>query len=108
MKWAAMALTLIASPALADGIPRGLGHPVDGAHWYDRSCCDMRDCEPVEAGAIMPEPGGFRVRYLTSNGIIAEGFLRFGATGIRFSRDGMEHACAIGARALCIYLPPGS
>lgn len=108
-----MAVAIVAimavSPALADGIPRGLGHPAtDGAHWYDRSCCDTRDCEPVEAGAIMPEAGGFRVRYLTSDGVVAEGFLPFSSTGIRPSRDGLEHACAIGARVMCIYLPPGS
>ena len=105
----ALLFALFATTARADGIPRGLGHPKEGEmHWYDRSCCDMRDCEPVEAGAIMPEPGGFRVRYLTSQGVIAEGFLPFSSTGIRPSKDGREHACAIGARAACIYLPPGS
>jgi hypothetical protein len=108
-RWTLITLALVASPAFADGIPRGLGHPQNGeTHWYDMSCCSQKDCEPVEAGAIMPEPGGFRVRYLTSQGIVAEGFLPFSSTGIRPSKDGREHACAIGARAACIYLPPGS
>lgn len=94
--------------ARAEELPRGLGHPTDGSHFYDYSCCDLRHCEPVEQGAIVPAPGGFQMRYRRQDGSIAEGFLKFGSTGIRISKDGMEHACAVNNKVICIYIPAGT
>jgi hypothetical protein len=90
-------------------IPRGLGHPQGGgAHWYDTGCCSMKDCEPVEPGAIVMTPEGYHVRYLTSRGWVAEGFIPHGSSAIRQSRDSQEHACAITTeRVLCIYIHMG-
>jgi len=88
-----------------EAIPRGLGHTPGAEHWYDRQCCHDRDCEPVEPGAIRETPEGYVIRYMTSRGYIAEGFLPYGHTGIRSSQDGREHACAPGERVVCIYIP---
>jgi len=103
---ALIALPFLSFPTEAqEAIPRGLGHPPGAPHWYDRGCCDLRDCEPVEPGAIRQTDKGYYVRYLTSRGFVAEGFLPYGHTGIRPSRDGQEHACSTTQRILCIYLP---
>jgi hypothetical protein len=88
-------------------IPRGLGHPDGAAHWYQTGCCDKRDCEPVEFGAIIEMPDGYKIRYLTSRGFIAEGFLKHGDSGIRQSLDKDQHACATTQRILCIYIHLG-
>lgn len=100
------ALLLVSSAANADEyLPRGLGHPDGPIHWYETGCCSMADCEPVEPGAITQTPEGYRVRYLTSRGFIADGIVPYGSSAIRPSRDAQEHACSTPARILCIYLP---
>ena len=92
-----------------DPVPRGLGHPQGTAdHWYDGGCCSLKDCEPVEPGAIVEEKTGFRVKYRTSRGFIAEGFLPYGSTGIKQSKDGQEHACATQQLVICIYIHFGA
>lgn len=88
-----------------ENIPRGLGHSGHGSHWYDTGCCSMRDCEPVEPGAITMRSDGYHVRYLTSRGFIAEGIVPYGSSSIRPSKDHQEHACSTTQRILCIYLP---
>ncbi len=89
-------------------IPRGLGHPQgDLDHWYESNCCSKADCEPVTEGAIVEIEGGYRVRYLTSRGFIAEGFVPYGAPAIRVSKDHRNHACANAqGKILCIYIVP--
>lgn len=96
---------IIAAKAQADELPRGLGHPTGSNHWYDSGCCDKRDCEPVEPGALRRIEGGYAVRYLTSRGFIAEGTVMERTGGVRPSRDGREHACATSQRVLCVYVP---
>lgn len=86
-------------------MPRGLGHGDNPVHWYDNGCCNLKDCEPVEAGAIRQTDQGYYVRYLTSRGFIAEGLIPYGSSAIRPSRDAREHACAITQRVICIYIP---
>lgn len=104
--WIFTALLCLSSAASADEyIPRGLGHPDGATHWYDQGCCSMSDCEPVEPGAITQTPEGYRVRYLTSRGFVADGIVPYGSSAIRPSRDQYEHACATTQRVLCIYLP---
>lgn len=98
-----MALSIAVSHA--EDLPRGLGHPDGAAHWYDSGCCDKRDCEPVEPGALRQIEGGYAVRYLTSRGFIAEGTVMQRTGGVRPSRDGREHACATSQRVLCVYVP---
>lgn len=102
-----MVLWLAPMPANAEGIiPRGLGHSAPPTpHWYEGGCCNLQDCEPVEAGAITATPKGYHVRYLTSRGFVADGVIPFGSSSIRPSRDAREHACAKPDRVLCIYLP---
>ena len=65
--------------------------------------------KPVEPGAIVHTADGYRVRYLTSRGFIAEGFIPYSDTSgkIRPSRDAQDHACATSQRVICIYLPFG-
>lgn len=92
-------------PHAAD-VPRGLGHPQgDEPHWYDASCCAMKDCEPVEQGAIQRQDEGYYVEYLSSNGLLIRGFVPIDSPAIHQSRDGREHACSVGNTVLCIYLP---
>lgn len=98
-------LILMASQVRAEEIPRGLGHTMGEEHWYDNSCCSRRDCEPVEFGAIRHTPEGYVIRYMTSRGYIAEGFLARNASGVRVSKDAQEHACAPQEKVVCIYLP---
>jgi hypothetical protein len=105
---ALVAAFVFLAPVLAhaqERIPKGLGHPGAGQpHWYDRSCCDMRDCEPVEEGAVTPlDNGGYFVRYHTSNGFIVERLFKRGSSGIKQSKDGKDHACAIGSTVVCVY-----
>lgn len=104
---AAAVLVLMAGSALAQDLPRGLGHPQDGSHWYDRACCDDRDCEQIEPGAITRTDAGLVILYRSSRGHVARGFIRWGATGIRPSQDGKEHGCSYpDGRVPCAYLPP--
>ncbi len=107
---ALLALTALHGTGHADGIiPRGLGHPAGGAaHWYESGCCSKQDCEPVEPGAIVLTPDGYRVRYLTSRGFIAEGLVKDGTGAVRPSQDRQEHACASPARVICIYVHFGA
>ena len=101
-----LALLCLTSTSKADEyIPRGLGHPTGATHWYDAGCCSREDCEAVEPGAITQTPEGYRVRYLTSRGFVADGIIPYGSSAIRPSRDQYEHACATTQRVLCIYLP---
>ncbi len=101
-----MAVIIAASSqARADDLPRGLGHPPGKDHWYDNACCSKRDCEPVEPGAIRHLPDGYMVKYRTSRGHVAEGFIPKNATGVRVSKDAQEHACAPSDKVVCIYLP---
>jgi hypothetical protein len=102
---AALAVLCLTTPALAQDIPRGLGHPPGAEHWYDRQCCHDRDCEPVEPGAIRETKKGYVIRYMTSRGYVAEGFLPKNSSGVRQSQDGREHACAPQTKPVCIYLP---
>lgn len=96
----------LTTPAHADELlPRGLGHPTGDVHWYDPGCCSMKDCEPVEPGAIREVKGGYLVQYRSSRGFIVRGFLPLGSTAIHPSRDEREHACATAQLLLCIYLP---
>lgn len=107
----AIIIVLGQQQAYADGIPRGLGHDHEAVNWYDSGCCSQEDCEPVEPGAVMRQPGGWKVYYMTSRGFIADGFLPDGDSGIRYSKspnDIREHACATKQRVICIYLPPGA
>lgn len=106
---ASAVLVLMAGSALAQDLPRGLGHPPGGAvHWYDSGCCHEKDCEPVEPGAITAQSDGYHVRYLTSRGFVAQGVVPYNSSSIRPSRDAQEHACSTSQRILCIYMPFGS
>ncbi len=101
---ALVAFLLCLAPVAASAQQAPCG-PTGADHWYDRQCCHDRDCEPVEPGAIRQTKEGYFIRYMTSRGYVAEGFLPHGHTGIRSSQDGREHACAPQERVVCIYIP---
>lgn len=105
---ALVAAFVLLAPLMAGAdpsLPRGLGHPSGSIHWYDPSCCSMKDCEPVEPGAIRRVEGGYLVEFLSSRGWVVRGFLPLGSPAIHPSQDEREHACATAQRLLCIYLP---
>jgi hypothetical protein len=112
---AILGLYFLVVPASAnDIIPRGLGHSSGTMHWYESGCCSKQDCEPVEAGAIIETPQGYKIRYLTSprpghpNGFVAEGLIPYSSSSVRPSRDALEHVCSNPTRGICVYLPFGS
>jgi hypothetical protein len=88
------------------------GHPMAGEpHWYDRDCCDMRDCEPLPSGGTVEDvPGkGLRVRYTSAiNGLEINGIIPY--SRIRPSRDGNIHPCQIPPMQSirCLYMPFGA
>lgn len=64
---AALVAAFLMAAHAEERTPRGLGHPPgDDLHWYDNGCCNRRDCEPVEDGAIVRTENGYRVRYWAS------------------------------------------
>lgn len=97
------AFLLAGTGARPDDIPRGLGHPEPGqSHFYDVYCCNNKDCEPLPPGAVRMVEGGYRVRYLSSQGNIIDGFISF--KDARPSRDGQDHGCDYMGRLRCLYV----
>lgn len=104
-----IAIIALAREVVGQTLPRGLGHPPGSDHWYDSGCCSLEDCEPVESGAIVETPEGYAVRYLTSRGFVADGFIKHSDSGaVRQSKDARQHACATNQRVICIYIHFGA
>jgi hypothetical protein len=100
-----LVLLLLITPAWAQDLPKGLGHPKDGEpDPYAQSCCHGQHCEPVEVGAIVETPDGYEVLYKASRGFIAKGFVKKGTPGVLQSFDGREHACATAQTVKCVYV----
>jgi hypothetical protein len=49
-------------------------HHRDPTHWYDRDCCNLKDCRPAEPGELKWTPDGWL--HVPSNTITLEKFLR--------------------------------
>lgn len=77
--------------------------PVEAlAHsWYDKDCCDERDCRPATPEEVQVVPNGFTVRY--------KGMVRnFSRTEFRPSQDGRYHICVTPVIIRCLYVPGGT
>jgi hypothetical protein len=89
-----------------------LGVRQASAHdWYDRECCDARDCEAMPTGGTVEDvPGkGLRVRYKSAiNGYLIDGIIPYAK--IRPSRDGQIHPCQVPPlqSIRCLYMPFGA
>jgi hypothetical protein len=83
--------------------------PDAAAHsWYDASCCNNRDCGPLQTFLLIEEAEGYRVKYvspITGNEI--EGFVRY--RDVKPSRDQNWHACETPQKTVrCLYGPMSS
>lgn len=86
----------------------GCIHDAARAHdWYDRDCCDAKDCRPSPVGEITLVPGGYEYR---QEGTGPVHFFKIGDPKIRNSQDNRFHACPILYQQIprCIYVPGGS
>lgn len=101
----ALALALAALPAAAHRAPTGWA--------YDHECCHTLDCAPVADVAIREVSGGYAVRIepgthpMLRAGAAVEALIPHGDPRIRASGDQHRHACLVGGRVICIYVPPG-
>jgi hypothetical protein len=77
-----------------------------GHSWYDRDCCDDKDCRPSPPGEITVVPGGYEFRL---NGTGKVHFYGIGDAHLRLSQDGKFHACVIHYSDFprCIYVIGG-
>lgn len=101
----ALALIALAVPAAAHRAPTGWA--------YDHECCHTQDCAPVPDAAVREVAGGYAVRIepgthpMLRSGPALEAFVAHGDPRIRPSGDQHRHACVIGDRVICLYVPPG-
>lgn len=77
--------------------------PAHSMSWYDASCCNNFDCEPLPPEAVEDVSGGWRVHYLAKRGLPVDAFVPAGKE--RDSQDGRFHGCATPIRFLCLYVP---
>lgn len=105
---AALAVFFMAGAAVAEDVPKGLGHPdgIPAPHWYDAACCNKRDCEPLPFNAVVMVPEGYRVRYRGSLGFLVDVLVPWNQT--RPSQDGQHHGCASKVRFFCFYAATGA
>lgn len=61
--------------------------------WYDKWCCDGKDCGPVEK-----EPPSTKGGYLINGQI-------FPFDKVRASKDNRWHVCIWGGKVRCVYAP---
>lgn len=80
-----------------------LPSPAHSMSWYDASCCNNFDCEPLPAEAVEDVSGGWHVHYLAKRGFAVDVFVPTGKD--RPSQDGRFHGCATPIRFLCLYVP---
>lgn len=101
-------LCFAAIPALAEDIPKGLGHPKSfpAPHWYDANCCSQRDCEPLPFSAVKIVEEGYRVRYRGSLGFLVDVLVPWDKA--KPSKDSQHHGCATVDRFLCFYAAAGA
>lgn len=82
-------------------------HGVTVPDWYDRDCCDNRDCHPVddqkeiEAETYLDQP---TFRYTPRDGSPSVLFPK-NSTKWRPSQDERFHVCVFQGMPLCIYIP---
>lgn len=64
--------------------------------WYDRWCCDERDCAPIAAEQVVVTPQGYRVQ---------DAIVAFGDARVSMDRD--YHVCRWPDGSIrCFYAPP--
>jgi hypothetical protein len=75
------------------------GGPAAAHEWYSSTCCDGRDCAPVERAAIERRGDAFLV--VATGEAIGRGDAR-----IERSLDGRFHRCVFpDGRTRCLYVP---
>jgi hypothetical protein len=101
-------LCLVPIFAIADEIPKGLGHPrgIPAPHWYEPACCNQKDCEPLPFNAVTMVNQGYRVRYRGSLGFLVDVLVPWEKA--RPSQDGQHHGCASQVRFFCFYAATGA
>ena len=77
--------------------------PLLGMGWYDPTCCNNLDCEPIPFEAVEDTPKGYHVRYLAKRGFAVDVVVPYDK--IKHSQDGRFHGCATPDRFLCLYVP---
>lgn len=80
-----------------------LSSPAHGHDWYDRDCCDTRDCHPIDAARVQ----------IVQDGYLLDGkwLYTWGENGLRPSQDGGYSTCDPypDVKPRCLYVPrPGS
>lgn len=93
---------LIAPEASADSVPKALPHS-ETDHWYDNTCCNRMDCEPIPFDAVYETETGYRVDYLSARGF--EVHRNVETRLIKHSQDGRFHSCATPWAYYCLYVP---
>lgn len=80
--------------------------------WYDRDCCDDKDCRPARPDEVVTVPGGFLVT-VTMDAVTETHFFTKGDPKVRFSQDGRFHVCVnhygkgTPLSWYCLYVPGG-
>lgn len=77
--------------------------PAQSHGWYERACCDERDCEPLPLDAVTLTPQGYHVRYISMNGNAIDQVVP--RARVRPSHDGGYHGCAVATLVICLYVP---
>ncbi len=87
-------------------------HGVTVPDWYDKNCCNQRDCRPVGPDEPAPVPfiapphygyplGGAAYRWASPTGVE----LVFYRSQFKASQDERYHVCYNGPITYCIYVP---
>lgn len=78
--------------------------------WYDRDCCDDRDCRPAAPDEVQVNPTGYLVT-VTIDGFTASKQFRKDESAVRMSQDGRYHVCVQrfgqSISFYCLYVPGG-
>lgn len=97
--------------ALVVALCCGLAAPAAGHSWYDRDCCDDRDCRPATPQEVKVTPEGFLVT-VTLFGKTESKFFPKNDPKVRMSQDGRFHVCVANYGTAvfswyCLYVPGG-
>ena len=78
--------------------------------WYDKNCCDDRDCKPSPEGSVKVTQQGYLV--YPQNGLERPVLVPFRDERIKGSADNGYHTCVVSSEMSkdgwirCLYVPP--